>query len=114
MSVIEHLPRDSYLAEAQAADEELARMIADQEIKPDKHPRISEWSGMRDDLAAIYDAVQVLTQTVVKVQTGKNPPKVKPYPRPVTAGQKLRSRGAAERNKARVAKLNALPRYGGE
>jgi hypothetical protein len=111
LALVERLPADSHLAEAMATDEELAAELSDGEQPRQATPRISEWSAVRSDLAALYDRMGTVYQAIV-ASAGKKPPRLQPYPRPVTAGQRAQSRGRAERHKARVARFSALPRYG--
>lgn len=94
-----------------ANDEELAELLADQPESPSRSrgPRVSEWDGVREDLAALNDRVDRLTTVLIKVNGGK-PPKFQPHPRPVTAGDRMHDRRVIKKNKSLMDKLSSLPR----
>ena len=84
-------------------------MVARQELPPPSGPRISEWPAIRDDMAVLIDRVVDLRQTLIAVN-GKRPPKIKPYPRPVTASERIKQQDNLARHRERAARFAALPR----
>lgn len=59
--------------------------------------RMSEWSEEVAALAAMVDRLGVLIRALVSLNGGK-PPDLDPYPRPVTAVDRLRERRGRERH----------------
>lgn len=94
LDFLEHLPSTSAYHSAVADDEDLAREIldggegGDQAPRP---PRLSEFGPEVQALAEIRDVLASLLAVTVKANGGK-PSKAKPYPRPVTALQRVKRR----------------------
>lgn len=105
LNLIDHLPRNSALVEAQANDEEAARALLD---RPPPESEISErwsdWSPERDALARIDDRLQDIARAVVSTNGGK-PGRFQPAPRPSSALQRLRSQQRLMRHHELVARV---------
>lgn len=87
---IDMLPAASRLNEAIAMDPEMAALMIDLPA-PDEpwSPRVSENTLVTTILMDISDGIKTLQQTSIAVAGGK-PAKVKPFPRPRTAVDRLR------------------------
>lgn len=83
LNLIDGLPGDSALAEAQADDDDLAEQLVDQD-RPASSFRVSEFGTTNALLAGIFDRLGEVIAATVSAGGGK-PPKVDPLPRPVTA-----------------------------
>lgn len=81
--LLSHLPADSALMSALADDAEYAAWGDPQP------PKMAEFGPVVQALAGIYDLQAALLRTV-SAAVGGRPPEVRPYPRPVTAGEKAR------------------------
>lgn len=92
--LIRHLPSDSALMAALAADEEFAG--DDGEESPE--PRWEDFSPEARVLADVYDMLAVLVRQVAAI--GGEPPKIAPYPRPGDA-----RRAAAEEERRALARV---------
>ena len=90
MNLVDHLPRDSAYGDAVANDEELAEMVGGGDDAA-YAPAVGEWSNEVELLAAVYDRVGDLIATTIAVH-GEKPPKVKPWPRPLTAADRVQSK----------------------
>lgn len=113
LNLIDRLPRNSFLAEAVAADEDAAQAWLDSGAQPgDRGERFSEWSPERDALERLGDTLQVAVQAIV-ASTGQKPPAFKPAPRPVTEVERLRERRRILAHRALVARLLPSTRSGG-
>lgn len=91
LDYIEHLPSTSAYAAAVADDEELAEQYADTDLPPPGPPRLTEWSPEVQVMAEVRDLLAAAVAVLVKANGG-TPRKTKPYPRPVTALQRVRRR----------------------
>lgn len=97
LDLVEHLPSTSAYHAAVAEDEELAQELIDRgEDTParPRPPRLTEWGPDVQVLAEIRDLLADLRAITIKVNGGK-PGKVKPYPRPETALQRVKRRARA-------------------
>lgn len=86
LNLIDHLPRDSHYVEAAAQDDELAAYRRTPSGKAEM--RVAEWSPEVAVLASVHDIVAQLL-AVTYAANGNKPPKISPYPRPMTAQQRL-------------------------
>jgi hypothetical protein len=103
LNLIDHLPRNSYYAQAVANDEEHARMLLEsmQGEKSDHSPALSTWTQEAAILADLVDAVNALQHTLIAVNSTKGAGKPKdPYPRPKTAIDRVRRQVRQERHEA--------------
>ncbi|HEY9374538.1 hypothetical protein [Streptomyces sp.] len=88
--MIDHLPRTSAFASAVAQDDELAAELGD----PPKFshiPPLTEWTPEVQALAAVVDRLAEVANAVVAA-AGGNPSRVRPWPRPVTAFDRARTK----------------------
>lgn len=69
--------------------------------------RISEWSGIREALARVEDALRANTAVAVAAAGGK-PGTVQPVPRPVTALDRVKRARRLAEHRALVAKLTGI------
>lgn len=105
INLIDHLPRDSFMHEAMADDEELAEHMLASE--PAEKPPVRRWSeyGIQVELlAGIYDRLAEVPNAIAAAN-GAKPRKVKPYPRPVTAMERVRERRAKRKHRSVVARM---------
>lgn len=103
--MIEGLPSNSHYIAALADDEELAASM-DEDPAP-RPPRLTEWSPEVAAIAASLDRLgEVLCALIAG--NGQAPPKIAPYPRPVTASQRIKQRRRMQKHQALVARV--LPR----
>lgn len=91
LDFLEHLPSTSAYNAALADDEDLAREMLEQPEPPARPPRLTEFGPDVRVLAEIRDLQASILAVLIKANGGK-PQKTKPYPRPVTALQKMRRR----------------------
>lgn len=104
LNLIEHLPRNSAFVEVLANDETIAAAV-DRAAPEDKaRERLSEWSPEREMLVAIFDRLGSVIAALIAVNGG-TPPKIPPYPRPVTALERVRHRQARTRHERLVDRL---------
>ncbi len=77
--------------EAVSKDRELAEQMLDSPA-PEKGDamRMRDWSPLMEAMATQIDRLGDVVQAVIAAQGGK-PPKIKPFPRPKTAMEELRS-----------------------
>lgn len=104
------MPRDSYLNEAMAEDEQLARHLIDQE--PTEEPPVRRWSeydAQVELLTAIFDRLADIPNAIAAANGGK-PRKVPPWPRPVTALEKVRKSRSKAKHRSIVSRV--LPNGG--
>ena len=89
-----------------ADDEELAEYLLDQPPPAEQAPvrRLSEYSTQVELLTAIFDRLAETPQAIAAAN-GAKPRKVKPYPRPVTAIERVRERRAQRKHRAVVARV---------
>lgn len=100
--MIEGLPSNSHYIAALADDEELAASM-DEDPAP-RPPRLTEWSPEVAAIAASLDRLgEVLCALIAG--NGQTPPKISPYPRPVTASQRLKQRRRMQKHQALVARV---------
>lgn len=102
LNLIDRLPSTSQYISAIADDEELADAVDDASAR--HTPPLTEWSPMMGALAVIADRLAALVNVQV-ARGGGTPGRVAPYPRPVTAAQKVRERRRLERHERLVARL---------
>lgn len=100
-----YAPRDSPVMSAIADDPEFASSA-----KPSP-PKLAQFSPEVEALAAVHDLLASLLSTVTALGGGE-PPKVAPYPRPVTVSQLAQKR--AEREAARRQHADIVFRMTGE
>jgi hypothetical protein len=75
--------------EAVSQDEDLAREVAQRPEMPKAAAmRMRDWSPELEAMATAIDRIGEVVQAVIASQGGK-PPKIKPFPRPKTATDKL-------------------------
>lgn len=103
--MIDHLPRNSALVEAQANDEEAAKAMLDAP-PPESEPvvRWSDWSPEVDLLARIEDRLQDQTRAIIAVNGGK-PGRFHPAPRPSSALQRLQAQDRRAQHRKLVARV---------
>jgi hypothetical protein len=105
LNLIDHLPRDSFLVEAQADDEELAQFLVRRgSTESERRRRLSEWSPELEALAQAVDRLGELAAILIKANGG-NPSPVQPFPRPHTAMDRFRARARFERHRSLVERL---------
>jgi len=97
LNLIDHLPRNSAFREAIADDEDIARLHLATATDDDASgsgapagPPLSEYSPEVAALAHIADRLASLIVATYEVQ-GRKPPKFQPYPRPVTAIDRVKA-----------------------
>jgi hypothetical protein len=109
LDYLEHLPRTSAYHSAVADDEELARqLVAQGEPSDPRPPRLAEFSPEVQVLAEVRDLLATLIGVQV-ARAGKKPKKVKPYPRPESALERVRRRERYSHHRALVGRL--LPQH---
>lgn len=112
LNLIDHLPSNSYYAQAALNDEEHTRLLAraqkaaeDAGVEGPKGPPRAWWSEEAEQLAGLRDAVHNLIRVVMQVNGVKQVPRFDPTPRPSTMLPKAKMRERwAEHNKL-VARL---------
>lgn len=111
LDYVEHLPRTSAYHTAIAEDEELAlQMLGQNGDSPAASvPRLAEFGPDVQALAAVYDLLASLIGVTIAMQTGKKPKKIKPYPRPESALDRVRRRERYAAHRSLVSRL--LPRH---
>lgn len=105
LNIIDHLPRDSYMHEAMADDEALAEHLLARE--PAEQPPVRRWSeyGVQVELlTAIFDRLGEVPNAIAAAN-GAKPRKLKPYPRPVTAIERVRERKAEQKHRSVVSRV---------
>lgn len=96
LNLIDHLPSYSFLAEAQAQDDEVYALVADDvEAAGPYRPRVSQFGMVEELLSVIADRLGALGANFVIAnsdpkKSGK-PKAPKPLPRPETAADRARS-----------------------
>ncbi|TDD97646.1 hypothetical protein [Actinomadura rubrisoli] len=91
LDFLQHLPSTSAYSAALAEDEDLAKELLDEPDRAPSPPRLTEFGPEVQALAEVRDLLASVLAVLVKANGGK-PQKPKPYPRPVTALQKLKRR----------------------
>lgn len=89
-----------------ATDDELAELWIDQEL-PEFEPRFSESGPMIELLRAIYDRLGLVINATVAV-SGNKTLKLEPYPRAVSAIERIRERQTQRTRELFVQRLRAL------
>lgn len=107
LDLIDGLPNHSHLAEAMAADDELAEAILNADDGRPQHAvrRISDYSPEVEMLTLIADRLAENTQVLLASRGGK-PRKLPPLPRPVTAVEKARTRRRQAKHEWTVARVH--------
>jgi hypothetical protein len=106
LDYLEHLPRTSAYHSAIAEDEELATELAKLPEQKPSPPRLAEFSPELQALAEIRDLLATLINVQI-ARAGKRPSKVKPYPRPISAVERIRKRQQYQTHQSLVDRLTA-------
>jgi hypothetical protein len=107
LTLIDWLPRNSAYIETLSEDEEIAEeYLSRPESASTRNPgpRISEWSPELERLTDLVDRMGEVMIAVVASQGGKAP-KIRPFPRPRTAIDRVRERKRYEKHKRTVARV---------
>lgn len=106
LDYIDHLPSDSAFTAAIAEDVEYAEMLLESEGEQPSAapPRMTEFGPQVRALAVIADKISYLANIQI-ARAGKPPPKLEPYPRPVTAIERVRRKRTQQRHRALVSQL---------
>jgi hypothetical protein len=91
LNLIEHLPRTSAYQQALANDDEVAAAAMADEPSSRNDLPLSEFSPEVEALASVVDRLGEVTAVLINANGGKAKPP-KPYPRPVTAWDRVRAR----------------------
>lgn len=91
LDYVEHLPRTSAYHTAIAEDEELALQMLGEEEPGRSTPRLAEFSPEVQVMAEVRDLIASLIGVQI-ARAGKKPKKIKPYPRPESALERVRRR----------------------
>ncbi|MCW2904930.1 MAG: 16, gp15 [Streptosporangiaceae bacterium] len=102
LNLVDRLPSTSQYIAAIANDDEHAANV-DLNAAP-APPSLTEWSPVVAGLAVVADRLGTLIGVQV-ARGGGSPPKLTPYPRPVTAAHRRKERRLLENHKALVARL---------
>lgn len=100
--LIAHLPRESAFHSALAGDDEAAELFPPP-AEPGP-PSLAEFPPVVEALAKVHDLLAALVSVQV-ARGGGQPPKIAPYPRPVTAAERAAKRARLARHRAIVARL---------
>ena len=95
LNLIDHLPRNSHYAEAMAQDEEVAEGLVDVPAGGPGSPPLTEFTPEVEAIVAVVDRLGDVVNTLIAANGGKPKP-VRPWPRPVTALDRVRARKRAE------------------
>jgi hypothetical protein len=98
LNVIDGLPSNSHYVAALADDDELAENSPPPKARP---PRLTEFSP---EAAAIIDRLGDVITAVIAA-AGGTPPSIEPYPRPVTAAERMKQRSRWRAHEDLVARL---------
>lgn len=106
LNIIDHLPRwSNYIAEL-ADDDEVAEANADRPQPKPRGPSMREWTPEHAALAAAVDRLGEIVQGIAKqLNPKKKAPEVRPYPRPVTAADRVKRRREHEDHLYLVSRL---------
>jgi aminoglycoside/choline kinase family phosphotransferase len=108
LDYLEHLPRTSAYHSAIADDEELAAELAGQDdAATPRPPRLAEFSPEVQVMAEVRDLLASLIGVQI-ARAGKKPQKIKPYPRPESALERVRRRQQYATHRSLVGRM--LPR----
>jgi len=106
LNLIDHLPRNSYLSQAVADDEEHTRLMLEARERAGKSdephfPPMSQWSQEAGILADLVDEIRGLRYVTIAANSGgsKPPPPVR-YARPQTAADRIRADMRREKHEA--------------
>lgn len=90
LNIVDHLPRTSHFIAAVADDDELAELQAAGNA-PSYAPTVpmTEYTPEAERLSALIDVMRELLSLEIGKATRKKPRRVQPYPRPVTAAQRV-------------------------
>jgi hypothetical protein len=102
LNMIEGLPSNSHYIAALADDEELAASF-DGDPAP-RPPRLTEWSPEVAAIVASFDRLGDILCTLIAANGGK-PPKIPPYPRPVTAAERVKQQRRMLNHRELVARV---------
>lgn len=102
LNLVDRLPSTSQYIAAIGQDDEHAANV-DMNAAPSPPP-LTEWSPVVAGLAVVADRLGTLISVQV-ARGGGTPPKMAPYPRPVTAAHRAKERRLLENHKALVARL---------
>lgn len=109
LNLIDHLPVGSFYVEAQADDDEVARLLVnrpqEERVVP---PRLSEWGPVREELVIVADRLGELIALFVSANGGGKV-KLHPRPRPVTALDRARVDQRLAKHQALVERLIPKP-----
>jgi hypothetical protein len=104
LNAIDHLPRNSFFAEAVAGDVEHAEMVlrAQSNLREEKKPTmpISAYSDEVAALAAVVDRLGQVVSVIIAANSPKGSPRheIEPYPRPETAAATIRHKIMREKH----------------
>lgn len=104
LDFLRHLPSTSAYSAALAEDEDLAKELLDEPETPPRPPRLTEFGPEVQALAEVRDLLAAVLTVLVKANGGK-PQRPKPYPRPVTALQRLKTRMRYSRHRDLVRRV---------
>lgn len=108
LDYVEHLPRTSAYHSAIADDEELAVQMLGEDTPSTSTPRLAEFSPEVQVLAEVRDLLASLIGVQI-ARAGKKPKKIKPYPRPESAMERVRRRQRYTTHRSLVDRL--LPQH---
>lgn len=106
LNVIDHLPSTSHFIAAVADDDELAENSPPPRSGP---PALRDWTPEVQYLVALYDRLGELIATVASANSTKRVKPPKPYPRPVTAYDRVRGRRRWKQHQWLVEQLKPRP-----
>ena len=104
LDFLEHLPSTSAYHAALAEDEDLAKELLDTPEQKPKAPRLTEFGPEVQVMAEVRDLLAAVLTVLIKANGGK-PQRPKPYPRPVTALQRMRERMRYSRHRDLVRRV---------
>lgn len=108
LDYVEHLPRTSAYHSAIADDEELAARMLDEDTPSSSTPRLAEFSPEVQVMAEVRDLLASLIGVQI-ARAGKKPKKIKPYPRPESALERIRRRQQYANHRTIVGRLIPRP-----
>lgn len=103
LNLIDSLPAHSRYIAAIGDDEEAAEHM-DPDAKP-RPPRLTDWDPTVRALASIHDLLGELIRVQLAAGTGRKPPPMARYPRPVLASARVRERHRWAKHHALVARV---------
>lgn len=108
LELIDHLPGDTYYAQAVASDPTHAEMMAKEQGRSrDWAPPMATWDQHCELLATLNDKVEQLFLATIAANSkpGSAKPKFQPYPRPRTMLSKAKRNSARQKHQALVARV---------